>query len=249
MTKNKDPNARGGRPSSNGRALKDAPPAVRDILERASARKDAELARAYVPPTKGPTPVQTPAEPSTALTERPVDPPRRMLIGRVLEDETLQADLLELAKHGAPLSIMAQAAGVSPRTWTYWLRFARDGKEPYASFFSALHAQRARAAMEIVSEIRAASKGGPDKDGIWRNQWQAGRWLLETGWGRAFAGPPAEVEVRHEHTDGGIAGRVDMSKLSDNEFQALRALLVKAAQTPPEVLDVAFASSEPDGEG
>lgn len=88
--------------------------------------------------------------------------------------------ILKSLKIGAPLTIAAEAAGISQRTLEFWLEWGRAGKEPYASFADKAAKLRAEDAVRSLSVVVRAQLRGD------LNALRAAIWSLERKFPRHF---------------------------------------------------------------
>jgi hypothetical protein len=138
------------------------------------------------------------------------------------ESAPMRARLLDHLRKGYPPSTVALACGVSPAVWRQWERRGDAGEQPFARWFAEARQARVDGQIGLLDLVRAAGEGTKDQHGVWKNQWQAARWLLERADPTYLEAPAAQVEVQVEarHT-------VDVSALSTDELEDLYRLTAK----------------------
>lgn len=184
--------------------------------------KPAELAPRASPPAAS-APVRTDA----ALVERAPAPPPPSRGGRPSLLAQHGNEILNLISKGYPPVACFLAAGVSKETLYSWRRKASNGIEPYAGFFRELVKREAQAKIEILGYVRAAAAGGPDKDGVYRNNPQSATWLLKNFYPDEF-GDATTVRLVKDMHEGPVA-KIDPRNLSDEELVAFKQLIIKAS--------------------
>mgnify|MGYP001559843349 CR=1 FL=1 len=157
----------------------------------------------------------------------PVPPENRDTQRRLaFEDPAIRPVVLEQLRRGYPLKVVLQAVGVSPKVWLVWRRRGEDGREPYATFLHEVTVARAQGAIGLLDQVRAAGEGAPDKDGIWKNQWQASKWLLERQDPDEFM--PVDRSITAHVDLPAPQAQVDVRKMSTQDLLQLEALLERA---------------------
>jgi hypothetical protein len=105
-----------------------------------------------------------------------------------LNDELIET-IVALIRSGNFPETAATACGVPRSTWYDWLRWGREGKEPYSHLSDAVTRARGEAVVGLLSELRqhaAKPKGGAHI-----------QWLLEK-LDRDRFGPQIRVQVANE---------------------------------------------------
>lgn len=97
------------------------------------------------------------------------------------EDPRRKALVLEKLSLGFPVKTVLQAIGISAQSWGEWRRRGLRGLEPYASFLHEVEEAAAAGALGLLDDVRRSAEGAPDQHGVWKNKWEAARWLLEVG--------------------------------------------------------------------
>lgn len=99
----------------------------------------------------------------------------------------VQDTIVTYLRCGAYIETAVEAAGIVKETYFEWLRLARTGKEPYASFEAATRQAMAQAELTALQRIDSAG------------QWQADAWRLErrfpAHWGRVQRALEAEASA------------------------------------------------------
>ena len=142
----------------------------------------------------------------------------------VLDDPAALQGIVDRLRRGMPLKLVAQAIGVSWQTWRAWEARGAEGIEPYASAMLACRTAAAEGVLSLLDDVRRAGEGAPDKDGIWKNQWQASKWLAERI-EPELAREPVQASVHVEVSEG---QSLDLSRLSTEELADLMVLTSKA---------------------
>lgn len=125
--------------------------------------------------------------------------------------------ICQAVRTGATLEGAAAYAGVARATFFDWLRRGRqeNARNPYRKFAADLD--------EALGHVEVANIGRIARAG--QDEWQANAWILE----RRFP----DKYGRRTRVDGQIQVQamptLDVSKLTGDELQTLRELLVKAA--------------------
>lgn len=157
-------------------------------------------------------------------------------------DADVTAKVVQAIRGGASLDTASKFAGIERRTFQRWLAAGRRGLEqserpswteedaveaaPFIEFISAIDEALASFKLSITSAIYAAGQGKDGQPG----QWQAFAWLGERRFPDEFG---RRQRVEHANADGqpfalSAAPSIDPSKLSDDELDALIALMEKA---------------------
>lgn len=115
--------------------------------------------------------------------------------------DAVQASIVEAVRKGAPVEPSCEAAGVDPSTYYGWMRWGKEGKEPYATFSQAVRRARAEAELELLGTAKdgdeAGTSNGPAK---------CAQWLLERTRGNRYA---ARVNVKVEEELEGLLDVVE----------------------------------------
>lgn len=97
-----------------------------------------------------------------------------------IKEPILKQKLLSMIEKGNYIGTSCEAVGITPQTLNNWKRQAREGKEPYVSFFEELR-EAERKAETVIAE-------GIYDIGFDKRNWTALAWLLERKnperWGR-----------------------------------------------------------------
>lgn len=97
-----------------------------------------------------------------------------------VKEPLLKEKLLKMIEKGNYIGTSCEAVGITPQTLNYWKRQAREGREPYVSFFEELR-EAERKAETVIAE-------GIYDIGFDKRNWTALAWLLERKnperWGR-----------------------------------------------------------------
>lgn len=97
-----------------------------------------------------------------------------------VKEPLLKEKLLKMIEKGNYIGTSCEAVGITPQTLNNWKRQAREGKEPYVSFFEELR-EAERKAETVIAE-------GIYDIGFDKRNWTALAWLLERKnperWGR-----------------------------------------------------------------
>lgn len=90
--------------------------------------------------------------------------------GRPLElTPQLRDQLAKLISLGIPVRVACQAEGIGKTAYYEWRSRGAAGEEPYASFFAAINAARAKSEASITLNLISATK----------TDWRAAAWWLE----------------------------------------------------------------------
>lgn len=113
---------------------------------------------------------------------------------KILNDQIV-ARLLEAASKGHTRDQCAYYAGIDPSTLYRWIKFAKEGRQPYRSFYRKLEQARTVGSNHLLEVIRGAATGH-------NGQWQAAAWLLERCHGYVKDGPPpVQITIDAENVD------------------------------------------------
>jgi hypothetical protein len=141
------------------------------------------------------------------------------------EDNGLRAIILDRLRKGYPPKVCVQAVGVRFQTWKKWLKQGSRGIEPFATFAHEVACAQSEGAIGLLDTIRAAGEGAPDQHGVWKNKWEASRWLLERADPDTFM--PVEKSIS-AHIDLPTPSNLDIRAMSEDDLLALDALLERA---------------------
>lgn len=127
------------------------------------------------------------------------------VMGRIAAvDDLVTKRICDAAERGNTRECSAILADVAPRTMRDWIRWGRDGREPYMSFLAALEKAERKAEDGAVQGIRAGSE-----------RWQSLAWWLERRRRNTWRAPARPVEERQD---------TDYSQLTDAQLEeGLRA--------------------------
>jgi hypothetical protein len=142
------------------------------------------------------------------------------------ENVPVRSLFLANLRKGYPLKTVAQAAGFRMERLRTWIARGKNGLEPYASFVHELETAQAAGQLEILDDVRSASRGAPDKDGIWKNKWEAGKWLLAVGDPGTFQETTKSISAHVELPAPTTA--VNVREMSDEDLEALVDVLDRA---------------------
>ncbi len=110
---------------------------------------------------------------------------------KILNDQIVRR-LLEAAEKGHTRDQCAFFAGIDPSTLYRWINLAKEGRQPYQSFYRKMENARTRGSHALLQTITDAS----------RNHWQAAAWLLERCHGYTKDGPPPiQITIDAESVD------------------------------------------------
>ena len=110
---------------------------------------------------------------------------------KILNDQIVDR-LLEAASKGHTRDQCAYYAGIDPSTLYRWINLAKEGRQPYRSFYRKLEQARTKGSHQLLEKIREASC----------DQWQAAAWLLERCHGYVKDGPPpVQITIDAENVD------------------------------------------------
>lgn len=144
-----------------------------------------------------------------------------------LSFEAYQNRILIHARRGMPIKTCMALVGLHPRLYNEWRVLADNGDRRYIKFFNLFDQARERGKARHIKEIQACGRGALDRDGIHRRDWRASAWLLERmhpeEYGRIDR---LQTEVKAQVQ---MMPAIDPRKLSDQEIEHLKGLLLKSA--------------------
>lgn len=127
-----------------------------------------------------------------------LEPPQK--IPKHFEEKVLE-QILESIEYGAWPGTCALAAGVPKTAWDEWVRWGREGHEPFAAFMQRVEASKAAANLFHVKTLHRHSSGDcvvtlEDKDGNEVGVRTVGDWRPSAWWlSRMYASQFSEKEV------------------------------------------------------
>lgn len=125
------------------------------------------------------------------------------------------ATILSLVRDCVPVSTAARSAGISYTTLKAWR--ARGRSEPdsiFGEFSAAIDEAVSEAEIAMVRSVHGASRSDP----------KAAQWMLERRFGGRWSPKTKQdIKAKVEHSS-----KLDVSKLSQAERDALRSILTKA---------------------
>jgi curved DNA-binding protein CbpA len=95
----------------------------------------------------------------------------------------LSKQICSAAEHGMPQEVIAEAAGIHPDTLANWLRWGREGKEPYAEFFRSYKESEWKWSLAVFKRV--------DKS----RDWKAQQFLLKHKYPKAYQDDKTHVNV------------------------------------------------------
>lgn len=201
---------------------------------------DAFRALSLLAPKKGPDPKLDIRE---LPPEEPLAPDMESMLGLVrtgtaapldsrsrrlplpFEDLAIREIVIDALEKGYPVKVVLHSVGFSAGQWRMWEMKGARGIEPYATFHHLVTTAKARGALVLLDQVRAAGEGAPDQHGIWKNQWQASKWLLERQDPDTFM--PVEKSIS-AHIELQPTQQVDVRAMSDEDLLALVDVLDRA---------------------
>lgn len=109
----------------------------------------------------------------------------------------IQRRIAKAIRLGLTYALAAEYGGISYFTFNNWMKAGEevdtetDPDNPYLQFLQAVKKSEADLAVEIMTEIKAASKDP--------KHWQAGAWILERRWPEMYG----RQRIEHSGPDGG----------------------------------------------
>lgn len=134
------------------------------------------------------------------------------------EDQTKQRLLLDRLKRGFAPKVVVKALGWSG-SWASWKKRAAQQLEPYATFMLAVEQAEAEGACHLMDQIERAGEGTADQHGIWKNNWQASKYMLEVLDPTIFKPVEKSFSLRAEVPADMI--KFDVAAMSDADLEAL----------------------------
>ena len=141
------------------------------------------------------------------------------------ERPDLRSRMLAHLRKGYPTCTIAMVCGVSGAVWRRWEKRGDAGEEPFASWFTEVRQARADGQLGLLDMVRAAGEGTRDQHGVWRNQWQAARWLIERADPSFLEQPVQEIRMEVESS---AQSTIKLEGLSVEELEDLYRLTAKA---------------------
>jgi hypothetical protein len=169
-------------------------------------------------------PIATTTSEVRDLVLRPVPVPLAST-ANLFEQPRIKEVIISRLKLGYPAKVILQACGITAGQWRTWMHKGQRGIEPFASFVNDVGVAQAEGAVALLDQVRAAGEGAPDQHGIWKNQWQASKWLLERQDPDTFMPVEKSIQAR---IDLPAASTLDVRGMSDADLEQLLEIADRA---------------------